>query len=163
MYGEIADGGFGPGGGLLPLAEAVDTYMALREDPPAPIGQAWPPALLPLIDYDPGVDGVDLDTGTVISWDPEELTERSGPAAWQRSFTQIAPSIETWLEDWVGSKTQEEQVQERMASTMVDEARKARARIAAMTPEERAAMGLPETGWEQVVWGGIGLEEDEGA
>jgi hypothetical protein len=46
---------------------------------------------------------------------------------------------------------------------MVDEARKARARIAAMTPEERAAMGLPETGWEQVVWGGIGLEEDEGA
>jgi hypothetical protein len=37
-----------------------------------------------------------------------------------------------------------------------------RARIAAMTPEERAAMGLPAVGWERVVWGGIGLDEDEG-
>jgi hypothetical protein len=33
--------------------------------------------------------------------------------------------------------------------------------IAAMTAEERAAMGLPEVGWEKVVWGGIGLEEDD--
>jgi len=29
-----------------------------------------------------------------------------------------------------------------------------------MSPEERAAMGLPESGWEHVVWGGLGLDED---
>jgi len=28
-----------------------------------------------------------------------------------------------------------------------------------MTPEQRAAMGLPSVGWERVVWGGIGLDE----
>lgn len=44
---------------------------------------------------------------------------------------------------------------------MIEDARRSRAMIAAMTPEERAAMGLPEVGWEQVVWGGIGLDEDE--
>ena len=47
-----------------------------------------------------------------------------------------------------------------MARSQVEEARKARAHIAAMTPEARAAMGLPEVGWEKVVWGGIGLDED---
>ena len=48
-----------------------------------------------------------------------------------------------------------------MARSQVEEARKARAQIAAMTPEARAAMGLPEVGWERVVWGGIGLDEDD--
>jgi hypothetical protein len=40
-------------------------------------------------------------------------------------------------------------------------ARDAREAIAGMTPEARAAMGLPEIGWENVVWGGVGLEGDE--
>jgi hypothetical protein len=35
--------------------------------------------------------------------------------------------------------------------------------IAAMTPTERAAMGLPEVGWERVGWGGLGLDEDDDA
>jgi hypothetical protein len=43
---------------------------------------------------------------------------------------------------------------------MVEEARKARARIAAMSSEQRRAMGLPDVGWEKVVWGGLGLEDD---
>jgi hypothetical protein len=60
----------------------------------------------------------------------------------------------------VGSKTQDEEIQDRIDTTMVEEARKARAMIAAMRPEERAAMGLPEVGWESVVWGGIGLDDE---
>ena len=35
--------------------------------------------------------------------------------------------------------------------------------IARLSPEERAKMGLPETGWERVVWGGLGWDEDETA
>ena len=42
-------------------------------------------------------------------------------------------------------------------------AREARANIAKKTPEERAAMGLPAVGWEAVVWGGLGWDEDEDA
>lgn len=29
-----------------------------------------------------------------------------------------------------------------------------------VTTEERRAVGLPEVGWERVVWGGLGLDDD---
>jgi len=48
-----------------------------------------------------------------------------------------------------------------MHQSMVDEARNALAMIAVKTPEKRRAMGLPDVGWERVVCGGIGLDEDE--
>jgi hypothetical protein len=161
LYTEVADGGFGPGGGLLRLAMAVEEYRSLRADPPGPRGQTWPEGLLPVVVYDPGYDGVDTATGAVISWDPEELTERSGDEAWRRTFEEVAPSVEAWMEAWVESKTLEERTNEQVGSSMVEQARASRAMIAAMTPEERAAMGLPEVGWESVVWGGLGLEDDD--
>jgi hypothetical protein len=42
-----------------------------------------------------------------------------------------------------------------------EEARKARARIASLSPEERAAMGLPEVGWEKIFWGGLGWDDSQ--
>jgi hypothetical protein len=67
---------------------------------------------------------------------------------------------------WVGSKTAAEQSAELMARYMssdaqVQMARDARANIAKLSPEERAKMGLPEVGWERVVWGGLGWEEGD--
>ena len=97
----------------------------------------------------------------MVAWDPEELTERSGEKAWQASFSEIAPSLEAWLLEWVGARPAHEVEQERADASMIEDARRSRAMIAAMTPAERAAMGLPEVGWEQVVWGGIGLDEDD--
>jgi len=67
------------------------------------------------------------------------------------------------LTEWVASKTQAEMMQDRIRASEIKSAREARANIAAMTPEQRAAMGLPEVGWERVVWGGIGLDEDAAA
>jgi hypothetical protein len=162
IYAEVADGGFGPGSGLLSLRAAVAAYLGLRAEPAGPTGQAWPEGLLPLREYEPGYDGVDVTSGRMIAWDPEELTERSGDRAWQRSFSELAPSVEAWLDDWVGAKSPNELIAENAATMMVEQARKSRAMIAAMTPEARAAMGLPEVGWEQVVWGGIGLDPDDG-
>ena len=161
-YAEIANGGFGPGAGLLTIQEAAARYRDLRGTTPGPRGTQWPTGLLPLVDRDPGWDCVDLATGTVIAWDPEGLRERSSAAVWKRTFQEIAPTTEAWLDAWVAAPTEAERMADLMASTQVREARAARARIAAMTPEERAALGLPEVGWERVVWGGIGLEEDEG-
>jgi len=161
LYAEVADGGFGPGGGLLGIGAAVDAYLELRGDPPGPRGQAWPEGLLPLVDRDVGYDCIDVATGAIVEWDPEDLTERSGAAAWQRSFGPLAPSLEAWLGGWVDSRPQHEVIQERVDREMVTQARAARARFAAMTPEERAGFGLPAVGWEKVVWGGIGLEPDE--
>jgi hypothetical protein len=99
--------------------------------------------------------------GRVISWDPEELTERSGDRAWQRSFRETSPSVEAWLGAWVEAPTPEEQAAARQGAWMIEEARRSRAAIAAMSVEERRKLGLPDVGWEKVVWGGIGLDEDD--
>jgi hypothetical protein len=45
-------------------------------------------------------------------------------------------------------------------ASQVRQAQEARAAIGRMTPAERAAMGLSETGWEEVVWGGLGWDPD---
>jgi SMI1/KNR4 family protein SUKH-1 len=160
VYTEVADGGFGPGEGLLSLSQVVDAYRELQSEGQMPRGRSWPHGLLPVVSRDPGWDCVDATTGRVITWDPEELVERSSEARFQRSFTEIASSVEAWLTDWVGSKTQAESMQERLQESQVTAAREARASIGRMTPEQRAAMGLPAVGWERVVWGGIGLDEE---
>ena len=160
LYSEVADGGFGPGGGLLSIDRVVARYGELRADPPGPRGQRWPDGLLPIQEVEPGYACLEIATGRVVDWDPEELAERSGDRAWRRSFREAAPSLRVWLDGWVVSRPQHELLQERMNDSMIDEARKARAMIAAKTPEERRAMGLPDVGWERVVWGGIGLEDD---
>ncbi|MFL5779099.1 MAG: SMI1/KNR4 family protein [Chloroflexota bacterium] len=163
VYAEVADGGFGPGGGMRSLDAVVSRYREYVAETPGPRGSHWPEGLLPVVDRDIGDDCVEARSGRVIAWDPEELREYSRDSAWQASFQEIAPSIEAWLEEWVGSRTLEERMAERTASSMVEEARKARAVIAAKTPEERRAMGLPDVGWERVVWGGLGLDEDDAA
>jgi hypothetical protein len=166
VYAEVADGGFGPGEGILPVAEVVRTWSELRAPGSMPRGQAWPDGFLPLLAMSRGFDCVDAATGRVVAWDPDELTERSSEERFRRSFRELFPSVQAWLTDWVGSRTQEEQQAELMAHVLSDEsqiqqAREARAMIGRMTPDERARMGLPEVGWERVVWGGLGWDEDE--
>ena len=160
VYAEVANGGFGPGGGLLSVERAVDSYVEMTSNPWGP-QQVWPAELLPIQAIEPGYVTIDVKSGRIVDWDPEELTERSDDRAWQASFREAASSLEAWLEDWVGSRPQHEVIQEQLASSEIQQARESRAMIAAMTPAERAAMGLPEVGWEKVVWGGIGLEPDE--
>jgi hypothetical protein len=160
-YLEVADGGFGPGAGLIPLSAAMAAYRSYLGESPGPRRSTWPRGVLPVTEREPGHYCVEVATGRVLDWDPEDLREHSNDAAWQRTFSEVAPSVEAWLTTWVGSRTRAEEMAELMARSQVEEARKARAHIAAMTPEARAAMGLPEVGWEKVVWGGIGLDEDE--
>lgn len=100
IYSEVADGGFGPGGGLFSLARAVREYSDLRREPVGPQKQSWPELLLPLVDAEPGYDCLDLATGEVIAWDPEEI-EGYSDAVWRRSFKEVAPSLAAWLESWL--------------------------------------------------------------
>lgn len=164
IYAQVADGGFGPGPGLMPIASVVSTYRELGQS--APVSQGWPERLLPLVKHDPWFDCVDAASplARMVGWDPEELEEGSSEEDWKASFSEIAPSLEAWLGDWVTSRPAgevfAEQMEVRIASSMVEDARRSRAMIGSMTPEERAEIGLPEVGWEQVVWGGFGLEDD---
>jgi hypothetical protein len=163
IYIEVADGGFGPGSGLMSIAGATAAYARLRTGDELPRGRAWPERLVPIHEVDPGFDCVDASSpvGRVVAWDPEDLREFSGEKAWNASFSEIAPSVEAWLEEWVGGKTQAEKDQEFMRKMMIDEARRSRAYFAEMTPEERAAYGFPEVGWESQIAGGLGMDEDE--
>jgi hypothetical protein len=167
VYAEVADGGFGPGEGLLPLSAVVAQYEELQSPGMMPHGRTWPAGLLPLVSMDPGWDCVDCAAGAVVAWDPDGLSERSSQAVFARSFREIFPTVEAWLTDWLTSKTQAEAQAEMMAHVMsndyqVNQAREARAAIGRMSPEERRKMGLPEVGWERVVWGGLGWDEPEG-
>lgn len=161
VYTEIADGGLGPGEGLLTLERAATALRRLRTGGELPRGRHWPEGVIPIVAQNPGYLCVEAATGRVLDWDPEDLAERSSEARFQRSFSEEAPSVEAWLDAWVGSRTQAEIQAESMRRYQIDTARKARAEIARMSPEQRAAMGLPEVGWERVVWGGIGLDEDD--
>lgn len=162
VYLEVADGGFGPGGGLMPLAGMAAAYTTMRTGDELPRGRTWPDRLVPIREVDPGFDCVDASSpdGRIVAWDPEGLGEFSGEKAWNRSFSEISPSVEAWLDDWVGGKTKAEQDQDFMRQMMIDEARRSRAYFAAMTPEERASYGFPEVGWEYQIADGLGMDED---
>jgi len=163
VYLEVADGGFGPGGGLMQISGAAAAHARLRTGAELPRGRTWPERLVPIVGVDPGYECVDASSpeGGIVAWDPDGLGEFSGEKAWNRSFSEVSPSVEAWLEEWVGGKTRAEEDQDFMRQMMVDEARRSRAYFGAMTPEERAAYGFPEVGWEYQIADGLGMEEDE--
>jgi hypothetical protein len=161
LFGEVADGGFGPGTGLLSIDRVVDRYLGVQDE--VPRNQRWPDRLLPLVDDQPTLECLDASssTGEMITWDPEELSERSSDRAWRGSFRTTAPSLEAWLDRWLSSRSPDEALQNIMQRAMVDSIRQSRAYFAAMTPEQRREHGLPEVGWEHVIGGGLGLDEDD--
>jgi len=145
VWMEVADGGFGPGFGLLPLGHVVKEYGSLRSPGMMPRGREWPAGLLPVLSQDPGWDCIEASTGRVIGWDPEDLSERSSEARFQASFSEVAPSVEAWLDEWLGAKTHAEQRDEMMAeftspAYQARQAREARDAIRRMSLEERRAI-----------------------
>jgi hypothetical protein len=158
VYLEVADGGFGPGAGLLGVAAAGAAYARMREGSELPRGRAWPDALLPVVERDPGFYCVDCTSpeGRVVDWDPEELGEFSGEKAFAKSFSDEATSVEAWLATWVGGKTQAEQQAEMMQSAMAKAQEQTRAYWRNMSPEQRASYGLSDAAMRQL----MGEDED---
>jgi hypothetical protein len=147
VYTDVADGGFGPGEGLLPLSQVVRQLDELRSPGMMPEGRAWPAVLLPLVSMDPGWDCVDAATGRVIAWDPEDLDERVSDATWAAAFREVQPSVEAWLTDWVGSRTEAEVREIEMRSMRENGAYTHIRTLQAMPPEQLAGFGLGP-GWE---------------
>jgi hypothetical protein len=147
VYAEVADGGFGPGEGLLPLSLVVRQLDELRSPGMMPEGRTWPDGLIPLVSMDPGWDCVEASTGRVIAWDPEELDERVSDPTWAGAFREIQPSVEAWLTDWVGSRTQAQVREIEMRAMREDGAYIHIRNLQAMSPEQLAGFGLGP-GWE---------------
>jgi hypothetical protein len=104
----ISDGGFGPGDGLLPLTQIVSRYRELTRNPQGPLDQPWPANLLPLFEEDPVLICLDLATGAITAWDPEEIEDELDDADWQRSFKLEHASLEALMRVWVTTPTFEE-------------------------------------------------------
>jgi hypothetical protein len=158
LYGQVANGGFGPGAGIMPLEEVVHTYLELLATPPGRRGQKWPVRLLPVRRDEPGLCCVDVDSGAVVFWDEEELAAGASDKVWKRSFKPEAPDVATWLERWLGSPSPEQQTKHLLQKAMLDSIRVTLAHWRSKTPEERAAYGLPEKGWEEKLFGHLGVD-----
>lgn len=104
----IGDGGFGPGEGLLPLDELVDRYRNLTDGPYGPKGQDWPKNLLPLFDEDPVLSCIDMDSGQMIAWDPEEIEDEDSDEDWQRSSKVEHSSLAELMAEWLERPTFDE-------------------------------------------------------
>ena len=116
-YLEVANGGFGPGGGLMALEASMRCYRELRVSPQGPRHEPWLETLLPLVDEDPGCVCIDLSTGRIVRSDPEEMADRQNGRTWKRSFIEIEPHAEAWLEKWLSTPTFEERMAVRMAKS----------------------------------------------
>ena len=101
----IGDGGFGPGEGLFPLAELIDRYRALTSEPYGPKGQDWPKNLLPLFSEDPVLLCLDMDSGGMVAWDPEEIEDEDSEADWQRAFKPEQASLGDLMAEWLDRPT----------------------------------------------------------
>lgn len=98
-YLELGDGGFGPGYGLVPIAELTSGYLSGR---PA----WWPPEahhLLRICHWGCGIASfVDLDSPLDVMWavDPNPSPEEDPEAAVFREDTTLA----SWLLRWTESR-----------------------------------------------------------
>ncbi|MGE3691834.1 MAG: SMI1/KNR4 family protein [Novosphingobium sp.] len=170
----IADGGFGPGEGLFTLAELVDRHFELTSAPFGPMGQEWPANLLPLFDENPVLVCLDLDSGEVVAWDPEDIEDEESEADWQRSFKREQASLAELMGDWLERPTFGEAAEDPIQAAMRqwtdreqrpspvtglpmqldDPAGQAEAEIRFLTYSDadmRRSYGLPEVGWEDEV------------
>lgn len=101
----VADGGYGPGDGLMPLDRLVSTYRERTAEPFGPMDQPWPPHLLPLFEEDQVTLAIDLDAGAIVAWDPERLEDLESDEDWQASFVQEHPGLSALMTDWLDRPT----------------------------------------------------------
>lgn len=158
LYADVANGGFGPSGGLAALDALTARYLHLLANPPGERGQEWPENLLPINLTEPGADCYDLTSGQIVFWDEESLADGPSDRVWNRSFKKAAKSLDAWLESWLSEPPMAEQLNRNMEEVLLDGMRATLAYWRAKTPEERAEFGLPEEGWEEELFGHLGID-----
>ena len=147
----IGDGGFGPGDGLMPLAEVVDRYREMTSEPYGPLGQEWPRKLLPLFDENPVLTCIDLDSGEIVAWDPEEIEEEDSDEDWQNSFKVEHASLAAAMQDWLGQETVEEMMQREMRAAQDKMADEWIERLEKQSEAARASHGFTGPDWRDQV------------
>ncbi len=111
LYLEVANGGFGPGYGIV----GVDGGWTDRGDTLADLARSfrrgspfdtwtWPPTLLPLCHLGDGAyDCVDTarPAAPVLRWDPNAAVEGADDDDGGEDLREAAPSLEDWFRRWL--------------------------------------------------------------
>ena len=167
LYAEVANGGFGPGPGILGTSggwrnDHGKTIEDLHAEMLEAVGEnprwTWPAGLLPIVDRSGVYACVDASTAPhrVVEFDFEELDDEGRDGGWSRAFSNVAPAFEGWLAEWAAKPTVAEREtarQEEARATMTSVPEVTRAYWLSMTPEQRARHGLPERGWGRALFG----------
>ena len=167
LYAEVANGGFGPGPGILGVTggwrndhgkTVEDLHAVMLEAVQENQHWVWPAGLLPIADHSGVYVCVDASAPPhrIVEFDFEELDDDGPDGGWSRAFGDVAPSLEGWLADWLARPTAAERDvarQEELKVTMTSVPEVTRAYWASMTPEQRAEHGLPEKGWGRALFG----------
>jgi hypothetical protein len=98
-------------------------------------------------------------SGKIVFWDEEELADGVSDKVWKRSFKTDAPDLGSWFERrWLGTPSPEQKMKAMMEQGMHSALKQSLDYWRAKTPQERAAFGLPESGWEQHLFGHLGID-----
>jgi hypothetical protein len=170
LYLEVANGGFGPGYGLLGVGpggwtddhrhDLVEMQASMRapiDEPGEPDdGDArwtWPATLLPVAHLGCGVYAcVDASQpgAPVLEYDPSDLDwdDDGYPLDEEEAFVEVSPTLQAWLEAWVeGSSWAEQQAAEEaelLANADEVMSQQLREAWATLTPEQRQEYGITD-------------------
>jgi hypothetical protein len=110
LYGQVGNGGFGPGYGLLPLVleddssdeeTVVKLFTAFRCEDPEDSAWAWPEHLLPFCDWGCAIRScvdASLPDGAVVTFDPNV---RGVGEPMSQALARTHSSLRSWLSDWL--------------------------------------------------------------
>jgi len=172
FYLQVANGGVGPEDGIYSLKELLAKWREMTKEPVGPRGQKWPQKLLPIHGDRWDLTSIDRDSGRLVTFDIEEIDY----GGWKKCFRDEEESLEAWLGKWLDKPSAAELAKRRAERPaprqLTDEDFRAweedhpeyaeyqrRSKAFTMTPEERAAIGLPEKGWESKVFEGLDLSK----
>jgi hypothetical protein len=112
LYGLVANGGFGPGHGLLGLVggavdefghTAVDSYLASRREGAEDPRWQWPWGLLPVCTWGCAVYSC-VDCRPGIPQPPMVAFAPGGEDGWAWSFVGEGRTLPRWLHSWVAGE-----------------------------------------------------------
>jgi hypothetical protein len=139
----------------------VDRYRRLVDTSPDDYGAEWPEHMLPIGLSDPGPACYDVRSGRIVYWDEEESFDELGEPTYQHSFAPEADTLQAWLEDWLSRPPLAEQMKQQMEAALLENMRTTLAYWRAKSTEERAEFGLSGEGWEEQLFGHLGIDLGE--
>lgn len=112
LYGLVANGGFGPGYGLLGLVDgavdefdetAVDSYLARRREVAEDPRSHWPWGLLPFCNWGCHIYSC-VDCRPGIPTPPMVVFAPGGDRDWSWAFVGEGRTLSRWLQGWIAGE-----------------------------------------------------------